>query len=118
MGNEVELYVEPIIEPIMSLLDERVLSFLGKNILKIKIVRRGVKAYHRYGSHGLKDPIFITNAASSIFAGASLLSLGGAKVLKFTNLSSASEPLFLISATLSSMSDELGECCEWHSPIF
>lgn len=117
MLDEISIY-SALVEPIASLYDKGVVHFVSRSVLRVKFVRRGVKAYRRYVSHGVRDPEFITNAASSLFAGASLLSLGGAKVLKFTNLSSASETLFITSSTLSSVADEIGECFEWHSPIF
>lgn len=111
--NQIEKYIEPIANTV----GKGPFPFLGRSFLTIKVFRRAGKAYQRYTSHGFKDPIFIGNASSTVLAGASLLTLGSARVLKFTHLSYVSKPLFVASATLGSMSDTLGDCFEWYSPI-
>jgi hypothetical protein len=88
-----------------------------KGALFTKTLYRGSKAYGRYLSHGLKDPVFIANISSDICAGASLLTLGSSKVVKLTPLSSWSEPLFLASSGLGSVSDALDKSFKWHSPF-
>ena len=78
--------------------------------------RTGV-ACNRLRSHGVRDPIFLVNATSGLCSGASLLTLGSAKVLKYTNVPYASESLFVVSATLSIISDSLDDAITWHSPF-
>jgi len=117
MSNEIGIYFGIYIaESLVA-----TLSGFGVNLIKMslssKTSYRAVKAYRRYVSHGIKDPIFIMNATSSICAGASLLTLGSSKIVRFTPLASISPTLYNVSAGLSCMSDGLDESFTWRSPI-
>ena len=113
MDTEIFVYIEHGVLTAFGSLGNS-LAQLG---LSSKMAYRGSKAYTRYISHGIRDPLFIINASSSICAGASLLTLGSSKVLLLTPLASFSPTLFTISSSLGVMSDGLDESFKWHSPI-
>jgi len=93
------------------------LPICWKGTLFTKTLCRGSKAYARYLSHGPRDVVFIANVSSGICAGASFLTLCSSKVVKLTPLSSLSEPLFLASSGLGSVSDALDKSFKWHTPL-
>ena len=112
MSQQLEMYIQPVITT-----GNGVFSYLAKSLLTVKVFTRSTKAYVRFNSHGVKDPVFICNAASSIFAGGSLLTLSGARILRFTHFSHLSAHLFVASSTLGSMSDTLDNSYIWSSPL-
>lgn len=78
----------------MTVCGSPLVDLLCKGGLVKKAVSRGSKAYGRYLSHGLRDPIFIANVSCGICAGASLLTFCSSKAVKWSTLCSLSEPLF------------------------
>ena len=95
----------------------RVFPFIFRFTLATKTVNRATKAYLRFRSHGVNDPIFYINTASSVCAAASVLTSNGSTILKYTSFSILSEPLFIVGGSLSTLSDTLDGCTTWHSPI-
>ena len=94
-----------------------VFPFIFKFTSATKTVNRAAKGYLKFRSHGLEDPIFYINTASSVCVAASVLTSNSSTILKFTSFSILSEPLFIVGGSLSTLSDTLDGCTTWHSPI-
>lgn len=101
----------------MTVCSSPLVDMLCRGGLVKKAVSRGAKAYGRYLTHGLRDPIFLANVSSGICAGGSLLTLCSSKVAKMTPMCRFSEPLFLASVTLGTISDGLDNTFSWKSPL-
>ena len=59
-------------------------------------MNRAAKGYLKFRSHGLEDPIFYINTASSVCVAASVLTSNSSTILKFTSFSILSEPIFYL----------------------